>query len=94
MTGIALARRAGIMEPGAADKRRGGVTVMAIKRGRNVRVVFTGRGHAVTGRAVVHDTGMIEHRADEGTGVMADTAILVGRDMADRFSDRKHVVVA
>ena len=51
------------------------------------------RGHAMAGRAVVDDAGMIEHRPDESAGVMTDTAILVGRYMADRFSDGEHVVV-
>lgn len=93
VTGIALARRAGIVEPGATNESGRGVAVMAIQRGRNVRVVLTGRGHAVTGRAVVDDTGVIEHRADERRGVMTDTAVLVGRHVADRFSDREDVVV-
>ena len=66
---------------------------MAVQRGGNVGSMLAGCGHAVAGRAVVDDTGVIEHRADERTGVVTDTAILVGRYMANRFSDREHAVV-
>ena len=34
-------------------------------------------------RAVIHDTGVTEHRRRKGTGYVADTAILGGRNMAD-----------
>ena len=94
VTGIALTRRAGVMEPGAADERRGGVAEMAVQRGCNMGIMLAGRGHPVAGRAVVDDTGVIEYRTDESTGVMADTAVLVGRNMANRFSDREYVIVA
>ena len=83
MTAIALTRRAGVVEPGPADEACSGVAEMTIQRGRNVRAVFAGRRHAVAGRAVVDDAGMIEHRANEGRGVMTDTAVLVGGYMAD-----------
>jgi hypothetical protein len=77
MTVSAIAGRAGIVEPGAADEGCGGMTEMAIQRGRNVFVMLTRCGYTVAGRAIVHDTGMIKHRTDESTGVMTDTAILV-----------------
>ena len=93
VTGIALARRAGIVEPGPADESRGGVAEMAVQRGCNVGTMLTGRGHPVAGRAVVDDAGVIKHRTDERAGVVTDTAILVGRDMADRFADCEHVVM-
>ena len=34
--------------------------------------------NAVTRSTVVHDTGMIEYRAGEGTGRMTDTTVLIG----------------
>ena len=37
---------------------------------------------------------MIEHRADEGIGVMTDTTILIGQVMAGRLANCKHVVMA
>ena len=36
----------------------------------------------VTGGAVIHDTGMIEHRVRKSAGNVTDTAILGGRDVA------------
>ena len=83
VTAIALTRSAGIVEPGATDEGCSGMTEMAIQRGRYMRAVFTGRRHAVAGRAVVHDAGVIEHRASEGTGAMTDAAVLVGGYMAN-----------
>ena len=66
------------MEPAAAHKSCGGVAEMAIQPGRDVGAVHTGRRNPVAGRAIVDDAGMIKHCADEGSGVMTDTAILVG----------------
>jgi len=74
---IALTGSTGIMEPGAADEGCGGMTEMAIQRCRNVAITHTGRRHTMTGRAIVHDAGMIKHRPFERTGVMTDTAILI-----------------
>ena len=68
---------AGIVEPRAADEGCGGMTEMAIQRGRNVVITHTGCRNTVAGRTIVHDTCMIKHRTDERTGVMTDTAILV-----------------
>ena len=39
----------------------------------------------MTGSAIVDDAGMIKRRRYEATGGMANTTILVGRDMADFF---------
>ena len=36
-------------------------------------------------RAVIHDTGVTEHRRRKGTGYVADTTILGGRNMTDIF---------
>lgn len=76
---IALTGSAGIMEPGATDEGCGGMTEMAIRRGRNMVVMLAGRGDPVTGRAIVHDAGMIKYRAGKCAGVVTDTAILVRR---------------
>ena len=43
-------------------------------------------GHSVAGRAIVHDTGVIEDRADKGIRVVTDTAIFDGRDMSGRLA--------
>ena len=94
MTGIALACRAGIVEPGPTDESSGGMTEMAVQRGCNVGVMLAGRGHPMAGRTVIDDAGVIEHRTGERTGVVTDAAVLVGRDMANRFADREHVIVA
>jgi len=83
VTGIALTPGTIIVEPRATDEARGGMTEMAVHRGRDMAWMLAGRGDPVTGRAVVHDTGMIEHRTDKCAGVMTDTAILVGRHMID-----------
>ena len=83
VTSIALACSTRIVEPGATDETCGSMTEMAIHRGCNVGAMLTGRRNPVTGRAVVHDAGMIEHRTDECAGVMTDTAILVGRHMIE-----------
>ena len=78
VTAIAIICSAGIMEPGATDEGRGGMTEMAIQRSRYVIITHTGRRNSVAGRTVVHDAGMVKHRADESSGVMTDTAILIG----------------
>ena len=81
------------MCPRATDEGCGGMTEMAIQRSRNVRAMFADRRYPVAGRAIVHDAGMIKHRPDERTGVMTDTAILVGCYVADRFTNGEHVIV-
>ena len=39
----------------------------------------------MAGSAIVHDAGVIERCRDERTGVMADTTILIGRNMINLF---------
>ena len=79
MTAIAIICSAGIVEPGATDEGCGGMAEVAIQPGRDVGAVHTRRRiTVVAGRAIVHDAGMVKHSADEGSGVMTDTAILVG----------------
>ena len=77
VTLIAVSSTIGIMRPGAAYESCGGMTEMAIQRGRNVVVILTGRSNPMAGRAIINDASMIKHRSDESTGVMTDTAILV-----------------
>lgn len=75
----AIAGSAGIVEPGATDEGRSGMAEVAIQPGRDVGAVHACRRiTVVAGRAIVHDAGMIKHCADEGSGVMTDTAILIG----------------
>ena len=79
VTVIAATRRAGIVEPAAADEARRGMAEVTVCRRRHVTGVLAGCGYPMTGRAIVDDAGMIEHRADEGSGIMTDTAVLIGR---------------
>lgn len=69
------------------------MTEMAVQCGCDVGIMLACRGHPVTGRAVVDDAGVIEHRTDECRGVVTDTAVLVGRNVTYCFTDREHVVV-
>jgi hypothetical protein len=77
VTLIAVSGTTGIVRPGATDEGGGGMTEMAIQRGRNVVVILASRGNPVAGRAIINDAGMIKHRSDEGTGIMTDATILV-----------------
>ncbi len=83
MTLIAVSSTTGIVSPGAAYEACGGMTGMAIQRGRDVGGVglriHANRGTTIMTRStIIHDAGMIKHRPDESTGVMTDTAVLVG----------------
>ena len=50
--------------------------------------IFTDRGNTVmAGSATVDDAGMIKCRADEGTGIMTEAAILKGSNMCGWFAD-------
>jgi len=49
--------------------------------------------YAMTTLAIIHDAGVIESRANETAGGMADPAILTGGDMPDGFALGKHTVV-
>ena len=59
-----------------------------------IRVFTSGRHSIMAGCAVINDTGMIEHRVDEGTGIMAYTAILIGRHMRACLSYGEYTIVA
>ncbi len=82
---VAVTGAAGIMGPGATGEGRRGVAKVAVKAGRQMcrhRVILSGCGITVmTGLAAAGDAGMIESRRHETTGIMADAAILVGRDV-------------
>lgn len=85
VTGIAVTNTAGVVRPAAADESSGRMTGGAVQAGRNVRGY--GIHHAdcriaiMTRDAIVDDAGMIEGCRNEGTGIMADTTILIGRHM-------------
>jgi len=86
------------MSPGAAYEACGGMTGMAIQSGRDVGGVglsiHANRGTTIMTRStIVHDTGMIKHRSDEGTGVMTDTAILVCWYMVTCFTGGERTIV-
>ena len=63
--------------PCAASESCGGMTEGAIQVRRNVVGIHTGRGNTMAGRAIAHDTGMIESRRDETLRIMTDTTILI-----------------
>ena len=86
VTLIASAGAAGIVSPRAADEGGGGMAEVAVRTGRDVGVMLADGGHAVAGRAVVHDTGVIEDGADKGIRVVTDTAIFASRDMSGRLA--------
>ena len=76
MTVVASIGSAGIMNPGAIGECRSGMTGTAIQPGYKVRWVSLGIladrcTTIMAGLAIVHDAGMVKHRSDEGTGVMA-----------------------
>ena len=79
---IALTGSIGIMDPRTAYEGCGSMTGMAIQAGFKVGGVSLGSlanrcTTVMTRSTIVHDTGMIKHRADKGTGVMTDATILV-----------------
>jgi len=75
--------------PGATHESCRGMTEGAIQAGHNVRGIgfgiHAGRCNTMAGRAIVHNAGVIERCRDEANGVMADTTVLVGRNMIDFF---------
>ena len=77
------------MRPGAANEGCGGMTGRTVQAGLNVSrhsIRLALRRIAVMARsAIIGDTGVIESRRFEAARVMADTAILAGRDMAGFF---------
>jgi len=57
---------------------------MAIQSCVNMVSRFAGGGIPImTGLAIIHDTGVIKHRAGKSTRRMTDTTILVSRNMTD-----------
>jgi len=68
-----------------ASKSCGVMAHGAIFRGGDMAAALDGCYCArtvVAGGAVIHDTGMIEHRVGKSAGNVTDTAILGGRDVA------------
>jgi len=93
VTVIAATPRAVIVEPGSTHEGGRRMAEMTVCRSRHVTGMLTGCSNPVTGRAIIDDTGMIEHGADEGAGVVTDTAVLIGRHVVGRLADREHVIV-
>jgi len=97
VTGITVVDAAGIVGPGAASEGCRGMTGRTVQVGRNVR--RHGIHHALSRSAVmarsaiIRDAGVIESRRFEEARVMADTAILGSRDMADFFRCGKTGIV-
>ncbi len=57
-------------------------------------VLASGRNAIVAGRAVIHDTTVIEHRTNKGGGVMTHPAILSRSDMCSGLANSGGTVVA
>lgn len=86
VTLIAAAGAAGIVSPGAADEGGGGMAKVTVHSCGDVGVMLANGGHAVAGRAIIHDTSVIEDRAGKCSRIVTDAAILVGRDMSGRLA--------
>lgn len=98
VTVIASADGAVVVDPGAANEGRRGMTGVAIQGGRQVGGIGLGihsdrRRAVVAGNAIVDDAGMVEGCRDESVGVMADAAILIGRNMVNGFGRSEAGVV-
>ena len=83
---IASSGAAGVVSPRAADEGGGGMAEVTVGTCRDVGVMFADGRYAMAGRAIVHDTGVIEDRADERRRVVTDAAIFDGRDMSGRLA--------
>ena len=86
VTRIALISSAAIVHPGTADKGCSGMAVVTIQTGckvsRNGLGILTDCGHTIMASVTtVYDTAMIECRAGESPGVMAEATILNGCNM-------------
>ena len=85
VTTLTVVRCTRVMNPGTVFEGCGGMTGAAIQIGRKVGGVGLGihtnrRITIMTGHTIVHDAGMIEHRASEGkreASRMTDATILV-----------------
>ena len=86
---ITCPRGAGIVHPCTAQEGGGGVAEMAVQVGGQVAEILSDRRGAVAGCAIVHDAGVIEHRADERIGVVTHAAVLKGRHVKRGFSRGK-----
>ena len=81
------------MIEGAAQESRRRMAEVAIQAGGHmIRRLAPGR-HTMAGLAIVHDAGVIEHRAGEPAGGMADAAILIGDNMPGSLTLGKHTIV-
>ena len=86
VTCITLTGSISIVDPGATDEGRSGMTIVAIQSGCKMRRIDLGIltfccHTIVAGFTTVNDAGMIKHRASERTGVMTNTTILNGCNM-------------
>ena len=90
-------RTTGVMCPAAVSEGCCGMTGGAVQAGLNMggySIHHTYRGSAiVTRNTIVGNAGVIESRRFEDAGVMADTAILVSRDMTGFFRPGKTGIV-
>lgn len=97
VAGITVVDTAGVMRPAAVSEGCCGMTGGAVQAGLNMGrhgIHHTYRGSAiVTRNTIVGDAGVIESRRFEDARVMADTAILVSRDMTGFFRPGKTGIV-
>jgi hypothetical protein len=79
VTVVASADGGVIVNPGAADEGRRGMTEVAIQGGVNVVRIHADRRHTImTGSTIVHDAGMVKGCGNEASGIVTDAAVLIG----------------
>ena len=99
VTRHAVARNT-LVIPGATHKRCGGMAVTAVQTGLEVwryRGIFTDCSRAVVAGIATGSRSyraVVESRSDKGTSIMADTAILVCRDVTIRLARGERAIVA
>ncbi len=81
------------MAEGASGKGARGVTNTTIFSGRHVVGRFTVRINTMTGRAIVHDVGMIDKCTSETIRVMARSTIVRGSRVSRCFSGCVNTIV-
>ena len=76
-----------------ANECRRRMAEVAVQGGGNMILRHAPGCHTMAGIAIVHNTGVIEHRAGKSAGGMAHAAILVGSNMPGTLTLGKHTIV-
>ena len=87
-----------VVRPGAAHKSCGSMTSGAIQAGLNMRRIglgiHAGGRNSMARRTIIDDTGMVESCRDETNRIMADTTVLIGRNMIEFFRGGETAIMA